>query len=115
MRKLVTGAALAVLLATAAAPLASADSSAWRLRMMDCGSAGTIDFLLPPSEFLTAFVPVHEAHGTGVLTILQVNVDHTVYISKPLATRAGDRLVSCAYIDPRGLHVVLTGILTPGL
>ena len=113
MRRLFWAALLATALATATAPLVSGDSSSWRARTMDCGPAGTIEFLLPPSEFATAFVPVHEADGTRVLTILEISVDGTTYVSKPLAAKGGDRLTTCGYSDPLGLVIRITGLLTP--
>jgi aerobic-type carbon monoxide dehydrogenase small subunit (CoxS/CutS family) len=114
MRRLLGCAVMATVLATAAVPLVSADSPDWRARTMDCGSAGTITFLLPPAEFVTAFVPVHAATGTRVLTVLEITVNGNTYVSKPLAATAGDRLVTCGYTDPQGLVIRITGLLTPG-
>ena len=113
MRRIVGSVLMATVLATVAAPLVSADSSTWRERTMDCSPGGRISFLLPPAEFTTAFVPVHEADGTRVLTLLEVVVAGDVYVSKPLAARGGDRLVSCGYTDPDGLVIEITGVLTP--
>lgn len=113
MRRILGCLLTASVLAATAAPLVSADSGAWRTRTMNCGGAGTIDFVLPPSEFVTAFVPVHEADGTRVLTFLRVVINGDVYVSKPLAAKGGDRLVSCGYTDPLGLVIQITGILTP--
>ncbi len=114
MRKLVACAALALMLATAAAPLVSADSSAWRPRTANCGTeAGMIDFLVPPSEFVTAFVPFHEANGTRVLTVLAVSVDGATYVNKPLAAKDRERLVTCSYVDSNGWLIEVTGLLKP--
>ena len=113
MRAIWRGALLATILAIALTPLASADSTAWRARTLDCGPAGTLDFLLPPAEYNTAFVPLHEATGTRVLTILEISVDGTTYISRPLAAKGGARLTTCGYTDPASLVIEITGILTP--
>ena len=104
---------LAMVVLAVAAPSVLADSSAWRLRTMDCGSAGTMTFLLPPSEFMTAFVPFHDAAGGAVLTAAKVVVNGNTYVSKPLAAHGGDRLVTCGYTDPAGLVIEITGLLTP--
>jgi hypothetical protein len=112
MVRLLRTAVLATAVMTVAAPAALADSSEWRTRTMEC-SVGTMTFLLPPSEFVTAFVPFHDAASGAVLTPLKVTVDGDVYVSKPLAANGGDRLVTCGYTDPAGLVIQIVGRLTP--
>lgn len=113
MSRLLRSAVLAAILAVVAAPVTLADSAGWRDRTMDCGSAGTMTFLLPPSEFSTAFVPFHDKAGTAVLVPYRVSVDGDVYLDKPAAAkRVG--LITCSYVDPQGWSVKITGLLTPG-
>lgn len=115
MIRLLRTALLVTTMMALAAPVALADSSAWRSRTMDCGSAGTMTFLLPPSEFYAAAVPVpfHEVDGTSVLTALKVTVDGNTWVSKPLAAKGGGRLVTCGYTDPAGYVIEIAGLLTP--
>ena len=80
---------------------------------MDCGTAGQMSFLLPPSEFMTAFVPFHAAMSTQILVPLEIVVDGTTYVSKPSAATAGD-LATCSYVDPQGYRIEITGRLAPG-
>ena len=71
-------------------------------------------FVLPPSEFITTMqAPFHDANGTSVLTALKVTVDGNTWVSKPLAAKGGDRLVTCGYTDPAGLVIEIVGLLTP--
>lgn len=112
MTRLLRTTLLAMFVLTVAAPAVLADSSAWRTRSMEC-SGGTMTFLLPPSEFVTAFVPFHAADSGAVLTPLKVTVDGDTYVSKPLAAKGGDRLVTCGYTDPDGLVIEIVGLLTP--
>ena len=57
--------------------------------------------------------PFHQVDGTSVLTALKVTVDGNTWVSKPLATNGGDRLVTCGYTDPAGYVIVIVGLLTP--
>ena len=113
MTRLLRTALLAVLGLTLAAPMALADSPAWRTRTADCGPAGSLTFLLPPSEFVTAFVPFHEATTGAVLVPLIVTVNGTTVLSKPLAGNRAGSLVTCEYVDPLGLRIRFVGLLTP--
>jgi hypothetical protein len=105
---------LAFVALTLAAPVALAESTAWRERTLDCGPDGTITVLLPPSAFVTALVPFHDAATGAVLVPLVVTVDGTPILSRPLGAIQADSLVACEYVDPRGLHVQIVGLLTPG-
>ncbi len=122
MTRMLRTALLATVLMAVAAPTALAGSSTWRARALDCGDAGSLTVLLPPSEFTTpAIVPFHVRDSAAVLIPFWLRVTSTDLQdpwvwdarSKPLAAQHADRLVSCAYVDPAGLFIEIVGLLTP--
>lgn len=122
MNRMLRTTLLATVLMAVAAPVAMADSSAWRERDLNCGSAGTIAVQLPPSMFTTpAIVPFHDVASNAVLVPFWMRVsggtgdDAWVWVarSKPSATNHADRNVSCTYSDPAGLFIEIKGLLTP--
>jgi hypothetical protein len=113
MTRILRTALLAIVGLTLAAPIALADSAAWRTRTMDCGPAGSLTVLLPPSEFVTAFVPFHDATTGAVLVPFVVTVNGNTFLSKPLAGAGAVSLVTCEYVDPLGLKIRIVGLLTP--
>ena len=113
MARILRSVVLAMVGLALAAPLALADSVAWRTRTLDCGPAGSLTVLLPPSQFVTAFVPFHHATSNAVLVPFTVTVDGETFLSKPLTDSGTTRLVTCEYVDPRGLTIGIVGLLTP--
>ncbi|HEX9993969.1 MAG TPA: hypothetical protein VGB14_13655 [Acidimicrobiales bacterium] len=119
MRRLLAITALAAVLAAAPSGPASAAPSTGRLRTLDCGAAGTIVVELGPAEFLsTAAAAIHVVPGTDVLLPRRVVVttpegDTFVVLDKPIPPAQADRVVTCSYVDPAGLQVTLTALLTP--
>ena len=113
MPRVVRSLVLAMVGLALAAPVALADSMAWRTRTMDCGPDGALTVLLPPSQFVTAFVPFHDATSGAVLVPFTVTVGGETFLAKPLADAGAAELLNCAYVDPRGLTVEIVGLLTP--
>jgi hypothetical protein len=97
---------------------AAADPGTGRIRDLDCGSAGTLTVEPGPAEFLTTTsAAIHEVGSTRVLLPRRVVVvlpDGTtlVTLDKHQNRGAGDRSVTCSYLDPAGLQVTITGDLS---
>jgi hypothetical protein len=113
MKRTVRAVVLAVAAMAMAVPAVSADGDGWRARTFDCGAAGSLSVVLPPSEYSNSIVPFHVVGSGSVLVPLVFTFDGETYMSKPLAARQGDRLVRCEYMDPAGYSIGITGLLTP--
>jgi len=110
MKRLATlGVALAIF--APAAPAAMADSTNWtNVRILDCGTGGTLSTVLNPAGFGT---PFHDQDTDRVLIPLRVVVNGATVIDKPGVERNALSEITCSYTDPVGRYVVVTGILTP--
>ena len=101
----------ALALFASAAPAAVADSGNWTsVRILDCGAGGTITTLLNPAGFGT---PYHDQDSGRVLVPLRIVVNGATVVDKPGVHNNALSEITCAYTDPAGRYVVVTGILTP--
>ena len=93
------------------APTAAADPDSGRIRILDCGSAGSLTTVLTPNAFFTAAIPAfHVVDSNAVLVPLAVRVNGVLIKDQP--PQSGATEVECSYTDPAGNLVELTGILT---
>jgi hypothetical protein len=119
MRRLAIAALLAGVIAGAAATSAGAAPTTGRLRTLDCGSFGTVEVELGPAALLTTTAAAVHVVGTGdVLLPRRVEVTTPegstfVTLDTPIAASQASRAVTCSYVDPAGLRVTLTALVTP--
>ena len=93
------------------APAASADPSSGRIRVLDCGTSGTLTTVLTPNAFFNAAIPAfHVVDSDAVLVPLAVRVNGTLIKDQPATSKALQ--VECSYTDPAGNFVELTRLLT---
>jgi len=93
---------------------AAADPDTGRTRVLDCGAAATLTFVLNPNAFSSSVPAFHAIDSTAVLVPLNVRVNGAFVIrSAPGVLRSDANVVSCSYTDPAGLFVEITGVLTP--
>jgi hypothetical protein len=96
-------------------PIASAgaDPDTGRIRVLDCGAAGSLTVVLNPNAFSTSVPAFHDVSSNAVLTPLNVRVDgQFVLRSAPGVVGSAADVVSCSYTDPAGLFVEITGVLS---
>ena len=112
MRLLATIVSTFLLAGIAVAP-AGADPDTGRLRVLDCGAAGSLTVVLNPNAFSASVPAFHDVSSNAVLTPLNVRVNgEFVLRSAPGVVRSEADVVSCSYTDPAGLFVEITGVLT---
>ena len=93
--------------------LASADPDSGRIRVLDCGTDGSLTVVLNPNAFSSSVPAFHDVNSNAVLTPLNIRVNGEVVLrSTPGVLGSKANLVSCSYTDPAGLFVEITGVLT---
>lgn len=118
MRRTILGAVLLAAVLTTM-PAADAAPTTGRLRTVDCGDAGVLTVELGPAQLLhTTSAAIHVVGTNDVLLPRQVTVvtpegETFVVLDKPIPPAQADRAVTCSYVDPAGLQVTFTALLTP--
>ena len=92
---------------------AGADPNTERVRMLDCGAAGTLTVVLNPNAFSASVPAFHDVSSNAVLTPLNVRVNGEFILrSTPGVIDSQANVVTCSYTDPAGLFVEITGVLS---
>ena len=91
---------------------AGADPDTGRIRVLDCGTAGSLTVVLNPNAFAASVPAFHDVSSNAVLTPLNVRVNGEIILrASPGVIRSHAEVVSCSYTDPAGLFVEITGVL----
>jgi hypothetical protein len=101
----------------AASPVgsAAADPSTGRIRVLDCGSAGSLAVELGPAEFVTTTTAAIHVIGSNVtLQPRQVTVTFPDGSSIVTLDKSKASDVTCTYTDPAGLFIRIGGTLSAG-
>ena len=92
---------------------AGADPDTGSIRVLDCGPSGSLTVVLNPNAFSASVPAFHDVNSNAVLTPLNVIVNgQFVLRSTPGVVDSEADVVSCSYIDPAGLFVEITGVLS---
>ena len=92
---------------------AGADPDTGRIRVLDCGPDGFLTVTLSPNAFSASVPAFHDVNSNAVLTPLNVRVNGQFILrSTPGVANSAAHVVSCSYIDPAGLFVEITGVLS---
>jgi hypothetical protein len=92
---------------------ANADPDTGRIRVLDCGPSGSLTVVLNPNAFAASVPAFHDVDSNAVLVPLNVRVNGVFVLrSAPGAVDSAANVVSCSYVDPAGLFVEITGVLT---
>jgi hypothetical protein len=92
---------------------AGADPDTGRLRILDCGSNGSLTVVLNPNAFSSSVPAFHDVSSNAVVVPLSVRVNgEFVLRSAPGVVGSQANVVTCSYTDPAGLFVEITGVLT---